>query len=223
MSKLTEQGFLRVRGYENPLKVGKILCIGRNYAEHVKELGNLTPEEPVIFLKPDSSVVNSGSKITIPAFSENCHHEAEIALVIGKTCKGIEPSEVQNCLLGIAIAVDLTLRDVQTKAKNKGLPWTVAKGFDGACPISEVVSFENVDLKNIDFSLKVNGETRQTGNSKEMLWDCLSIVSYVSKIFTLNCGDVILTGTPKGVSQIQKGDFVETEIPNLVKLNFSLD
>lgn len=223
MSKLIEQGFVKIRRQNEYEKVGKVICAGRNYTEHIQELGNETPEQPIIFLKPDSAIVNSGSKVMIPSISDNCHHEVEIALVISHKCKGLELTEVPEYLLGIGIAVDLTLRDVQTRAKERGLPWVRAKGFDGACPISEIVPIENIDLENIDFNLKVNGEERQNGNSKFMIWDCLALVKYVSEMFTLNRGDVILTGTPKGVAKIQKGDFVKAEIPNVVELDFSLD
>ncbi len=208
-------------GQEYP--IGKILCIGRNYAEHIKELGNETPEAPVIFTKPATSVIGDGGTIVIPPYSHDCHHEAELALLIGLEGKAIQPAEAIEYICGYGVAIDLTLRDVQAELKKKGLPWDIAKGFDTACPLSEFVPAAKVkDPQDLQIRLTVNGEVRQDGNTRMMIHPAAEIISYISGIFTLEPGDVILTGTPAGVSRIVSGDRLVAEIPGVASLRVSV-
>ena len=196
--------------------IGKILCIGRNYAEHIKELGNETPEAPVIFSKPATSVIGDGGTIVIPPYSQDCHHEAELALLIGKTGKDIPRDEAQAHIAGYGVAIDLTLRDVQAELKKKGLPWDIAKGFDTACPLSDFVPASQVaDPQNLRIRLAVNGTVRQDGSTSLMIHTVRDIVSHMSTIFTLEPGDVILTGTPAGVGPLVSGDAVAADIAGI--------
>ena len=203
--------------------IGKILCIGRNYVDHIKELGNETPGEPVIFMKPASSIIDEGQDVVIPAYSDNCHHEAELALLIGKTGKNIPEGEALPYLAGYGVAIDLTLRDVQDELKKKGLPWDIAKGFDTACPLSSFTPAADVsDPQSLTILMKVNDEIRQNGSTSLMIHPVARIISYLSTIFTLEPGDVILTGTPAGVSRIDGGDRLEAEIPGVGKVTVSV-
>ena len=203
--------------------IGKILCIGRNYAEHIKELGNATPEAPVIFIKPASAVIGEGEEIVIPSYSHDCHHEAELTLLIGRKGKDIPVNQAMEYIAGYGVGIDLTLRDVQGELKKKGLPWEIAKGFDTSCPLSAFVEASNVaDPQNLQIRLTVNGERRQDGNTSMMIHRIPAIVSHMSGRFTLEPGDVILTGTPAGVSRIVSGDNLVAEIPGVATLRLSV-
>ena len=203
--------------------IGKILCIGRNYVDHIKELGNETPSAPVIFIKPSSSVIEDGQRIIIPAYSNDCHHEVELAVLIGKTAKNISPASALDHIAGFGVAVDLTLRDVQAEQKKKGLPWEIAKGFDTACPLSSFVSASYVDdPQHLNIRLEINGAERQNGNTSLMIHSIGDIISYMSGIFTLEAGDVILTGTPAGVGAIKSGDDIVAEIDQVGRLNVTV-
>lgn len=203
--------------------IGKIICIGRNYAEHIRELGNETPEAPVIFIKPASSVIGEGETIVIPEYSRDCHHEAELALLIGTGGKNIPIEKALEHVAGYGVAIDLTLRDVQADLKKKGLPWEIAKGFDTACPLSRFTPAERVpDPQNLRIVLSVNGEIRQDGNTSMMIHSIPAIISHMSGIFTLEPGDVILTGTPSGVSQIVSGDSLTADIPGVATLTVTV-
>ena len=203
--------------------IGKVLCIGRNYWEHIKELGNTPPEAPVIFIKPASSVIGEGETIVIPEYSNECHHEAELALLIGRKGKDIPVDQAMEYIAGYGVGIDLTLRDVQGEMKKKGLPWEIAKGFDTACPLSSFVEAPSVaDPQNLPIRLTVNGEMRQNGNTSMMIHRIPAIVSYMSGRFTLEPGDVILTGTPAGVSRIVSGDALVAEIPGVATLRVSV-
>jgi len=196
--------------------IGKILCIGRNYAEHIKELGNEIPDAPVIFMKPASSVIDDGGTVEIPAYSRDCHHEAELALLIGKAGKNIPAEQALEFLAGFGAALDMTLRDVQSEQKKKGLPWEIAKGFDTACPLSAFVSASQVvEPQNLAIRLTVNGELRQNGCTEMMIYPIPALISYMSGIFTLEPGDIILTGTPAGVGPVRDGDDLRVEIPQV--------
>jgi len=209
------------RGQHFP--IGKILCIGRNYADHIEELGNPTPEAPVIFIKPASSIIGEGEQIVIPPYSHDCHHEAELALLIGKKGKDIPVDQSLGYIAGYGVGIDLTLRDVQGKLKKKGLPWEIAKGFDTACPLSSFVEASRVsDPQNLQIRLTVNGEIRQDGNTSMMIHRIPAIISHMSGNFTLEPGDVILTGTPAGVSRIVSGDKLTAEIPGVASLRVSV-
>jgi len=210
-------------GSEERYPIGKILCIGRNYADHIKELGNEMPERPVIFMKPASSVIGEGEEIVIPAYSSDCHHEAELALLIGTGGKDIPSAEAMQHLAGFGVAIDLTLRDVQAEQKKKGLPWEIAKGFDTACPLSAFVPATSVaNPQDLRITLTVNGEPRQDGSTALMIHRMPELISYLSSIFTLMPGDVILTGTPAGVGPIKSGDLVVAEISEVGKLSVSV-
>lgn len=206
-----------------PVSPSKILCIGRNYAEHIRELGNETPDAPVIFTKPATSVIGDGGTIVIPPYSKDCHHEAELAVLIGTTGKDIPAERALEHVAGYGVAIDLTLRDVQAELKKKGLPWDIAKGFDTACPLSAFIPAERVaDPHDLRIILTVNGETRQDGSTSLMIHTVREIISYLSGIFTLEPGDVILTGTPAGVSAIAPGDELVAEIPGVARLRVSV-
>ena len=205
------------------IPIGKILCLGRNYSEHIKELGNAPPEAPVIFIKPASSVIGEGEAIVIPPYSHDCHHEAELALLIGRKGKDIPVDRAMEYIAGYGVGIDLTLRDVQGELKKKGLPWEIAKGFDTACPLSAFAEASGVaDPQNLRILLTVNGEIRQDGNTSMMINGIPAIISYMSGRFTLEPGDVILTGTPAGVSRIVSGDNLTAEIPGVATLRVTV-
>jgi acylpyruvate hydrolase len=198
----------RETGKEYP--VGKILCLGRNYAEHAREMASAIPESPVVFLKPSSAVIHDGEEIVIPPISRDVHHEVEMVVAIGMPGKHIALTSAMNHVAGYAVGLDMTLRDVQSEAKKGGLPWTVAKGFDTSAPISTFVQRETIaDPHNLRLSLSVNGQTRQESNTGNMIFRIDFVVSYLSSIFTLYPGDVIFTGTPEGVSRVVQGDTLE--------------
>jgi 5-carboxymethyl-2-hydroxymuconate isomerase len=206
------------------VRIGKIVCIGRNYAEHIKELGNQTPDKPVIFIKPASSLVSSGGTIVIPGYSDDCHHEIELAVLIGKTAKNVSAKEAFDYINGYAVALDLTLRDVQSAQKAKGLPWEIAKAFDTSCPLSDFVSANKVnDPQNLQLKLTVNGDVRQDGNTKDMMRSVTELVAAASAYFTLEEGDVLLTGTPSGVGRIVSGDQLEASIEQVGTLSVSVE
>lgn len=213
----------RLTGSGESYPIGKILCIGRNYADHIKELGNETPERPVIFMKPASSVIGEGEEIVIPSYSSDCHHEAELALLIGRGGKDIPAEEALSHIAGYGVAIDLTLRDVQGELKKKGLPWEIAKGFDTACPLSAFVPAADVpDPQDLRITLTVNGATRQDGSTGLMIHRIPQLISYLSSIFTLEPGDLVLTGTPAGVGPVKSGDRVVAEIAGVGRISVSV-
>jgi 5-carboxymethyl-2-hydroxymuconate isomerase len=203
--------------------IGKIVCLARNYAEHAKELGNETPASPVLFMKPATSVIGDGGTVHIPAYSQECHYEVELAVLIGKEARNVPPEQAMEHVGGYAVAIDMTLRDVQTQLKAKGLPWDIAKGFDTSCPLSDFVPANQVaDPHNLILRLSVNGQKRQNGSSSDMIHRVPQIISYISGIFTLEAGDVILTGTPSGVGQVKAGDIMEADITDVGRLKVSV-
>ncbi len=213
----------RIPGTNKEYPIGKILCIGRNYVDHIKELGNETPEAPVIFMKPSTSVIFEGESIVIPPYSSDCHHEAELAVLIGKQGKNIPETQAMEHIAGYGVAIDLTLRDVQAELKKKGLPWDIAKGFDTACPLSDFVEARTVtDPQNWQIRLTVNDQLRQNGNTSMMIHNIPAIISRMSGIFTLEPGDVILTGTPAGVGPLRSGDQVVAEITGIGTLRVNV-
>jgi 2-keto-4-pentenoate hydratase/2-oxohepta-3-ene-1,7-dioic acid hydratase in catechol pathway len=188
----------------------KIICIGRNYADHISELNNERPTEPVIFLKPDSSILPNKNPFVIPAFSNDIHHEVEILVKICKVGKHIDIKFAHKYYEEIGLGIDFTARDVQSKLKEKGLPWEKAKAFDHSAVIGNFTSKKDYSsLENINFELKSNGTTVQDGNTSLMLWKIDELISYVSQYFTLKIGDIIFTGTPKGVAKVTEGDVLE--------------
>lgn len=185
----------------------KILAIGRNYAEHIAELNNERPDEPVIFSKPDTAILRDNEPFYYPDFSQDIHHELEVIVKISKVGKNIDAKFAHKYYDEIGVGIDFTARDVQSKLKAKGLPWELAKAFNGSAPISGFVPKTNfTDLKNLNFHLEVNGEVRQQGNTSMMLWNIDEIIAFVSRYFTLKQGDILFTGTPKGVGAVQIGD-----------------
>ena len=190
----------------------KIICIGRNYAEHAKEMKSDVPTEPVFFMKPETSLLKD-KDFYYPEFTKDLHHEVEIVLKISKNGKHIAEEFASTYYNEIGIGIDFTARDIQQKCKEKSLPWEKAKAFDNAAPIGEFVSKENFkDLKNISFQLDINGKPRQVGNTKDLIFSFERIISYVSQFVTLKTGDLIFTGTPEGVSAVNIGDVLEASI-----------
>jgi acylpyruvate hydrolase len=201
----------------------KILCIGRNYADHVAELNNERPTEPVLFMKPDSAILRNNDAFYMPDFTDDIHYEVEIVLKINKIGKNISPKFAHKYYDEVGIGIDFTARDLQTKLKEKGLPWEKAKAFNGSAPISNFVDKATLgDLKNLKFSLKINNETRQSGNTAMMLWDFDEIIAEMSKYFTLKKGDLIFTGTPAGVGKVNIGDNLVAFIGDTEMLNFEI-
>ncbi|RRO24040.1 fumarylacetoacetate hydrolase family protein [Flavobacteriaceae bacterium 14752] len=185
----------------------KIICIGRNYTEHISELENEKPDEPVIFIKPDSSILPKSHPFVIPEFSDEVHHEVEVLVKINKLGKHIQPKFSHKYYHEIGLGIDFTARDLQSKLKAKGLPWEKAKGFDGATLIGKKWFDKNdFNLDNLNFSLLKNNEIVQQGNTKLMLWKIDELIAYVSRFFTLKIGDIIFTGTPAGVGKVQEDD-----------------
>jgi 2-keto-4-pentenoate hydratase/2-oxohepta-3-ene-1,7-dioic acid hydratase in catechol pathway len=188
----------------------KIICIGRNYTKHIEELQNERPEEPVVFLKPDSAVLLKQHPFVIPEFSDDIHHEIEIIVKICKVGKYIEPKFAHKYYDEISVGIDFTARDLQQKLKDKGLPWEKAKAFDGSAVIGEFLPKKTFSsLENVKFELTNNGKTVQKGNSSHMLWKIDELISYVSQFFTLKIGDIIFTGTPEGVAVVRPNDVLE--------------
>lgn len=187
----------------------KIICIGRNYGEHAKELGNEIPEDPVIFMKPDTAILKKGSDFYIPEFSDDVHYELEVVLKISKGGKYIQKENAGKHFDEIGLGIDFTARDLQSKLKGKGLPWELAKGFDGSAVVSDFVSKENYDLQNLNFSLTKNNEKVQEGNTNEMIFSFDDIIAFASQYFTLRVGDLIFTGTPKGVGKVSENDILD--------------
>ncbi|TWP29842.1 FAA hydrolase family protein [Apibacter muscae] len=192
----------------------KFICVGRNYADHAKELNNEIPKDVVLFLKPDTALIKSKDEVYIPEFTNNLHHEVEILIKICKTGKYIQPEFSENYYTEIGLGIDFTARDIQEELKIKGLPWEKAKAFDGSAFISNFVSKENFDLENLEFSLIKNGILQQVGNTSNMIFSINKLVSYISQFFTLKVGDIIFTGTPAGVSKVKGNDILEGYIKN---------
>ncbi len=185
----------------------KIICIGRNYRNHAKELGNTVPKEPLFFLKPDTAIQPKGHPFFIPDFSNDVHYEVELVVKIDKSGKHIEEKFAHKYYSQIGLGIDFTARDIQEECKSKGLPWEKAKGFDGSAQISKIfIDKSNLDLNNISFSLEKNGEIVQKGNSADMIFHFNTIISYISRFYSLKVGDLIYTGTPARVGKVIAGD-----------------
>lgn len=213
----------RISSTKQEFSIGKIICLARNYAEHARELGNETPAAPVLFMKPATSVIGDRGTVLIPSYSQECHYEVELAVLIGKQGRDVAAENAMECVAGYGVAIDMTLRDVQNQLKAKGLPWETAKGFDTACPLSDFVPAAGVpDPHNLRLTLAVNGEQRQNGTSSDMIHRVPQIIAHVSAIFTLEPGDVILTGTPAGVGRVQTGDVMEAGITDVGRLTISV-
>ena len=204
-------------------EVSNIFCIGRNYAAHVAELGNQLEEEPLVFLKPTSALSLSGQDIVLPAYSSDVHHECELVLLIGKGGNDIPAADALSHIAGVGIGLDLTARDVQSEAKQGGKPWTKAKGFRHAACVSEFVGSSRLDLSQpFTFSLQVNGDVRQQGDTSLMLYPLATIINYLSETYGLTAGDLIYTGTPQGVAALHAGDVLHLQLDGAVSADWAV-
>jgi len=197
-------------------RINNIFCIGKNYADHAKEMGGDVPKEPVIFLKPSSAVIANGDPIVIPPMSSNVHHEVELTVLIGTGGKNIPLATAMRHVAGYGVGLDMTMRDRQSEAKKAGNPWAVSKGFDTSAPLSPFVAASSVaDPHDLEITLTVNGTVRQHSSTKHMIFRVDVLIAYLSTIFTLSEGDIIYTGTPEGVAQVVPGDVLEAVIPGV--------
>ncbi|MEO9964521.1 MAG: fumarylacetoacetate hydrolase family protein [Reichenbachiella sp.] len=200
----------------------KILAIGRNYAKHIEELNNERPDEPVVFGKPETAILKNNAPFYYPDFSNDIHHEVEILIKICKVGKNIDQKFAHKYYDEIGIGIDFTARDLQSKAKAKGLPWDLAKGFNGSAPISDFIPKSDFDLSNLNFSLKKDGQEVQLGNTSFMLFNFDYLVSYVSRFFMLKKGDIIFSGTPEGVGPVKIGNRLEAFIEDKKMMDFEV-
>lgn len=201
----------------------KIICVGRNYVEHIKELNNEQPDDPVIFLKPETAIPLKNEPFFYPDFSSDVHYEVEILVKINRVGKNIDEKFAHKYYDDIGVGIDFTARDLQSKLKAKGLPWELAKGFNGSAPISPFVPKTDFpDLQNLNFHLDINGETKQLGNTSLMLFKIDYLISFVSRYFLLQQGDILFTGTPKGVGPVQIGDQLTAYIEDKPMLTFDV-
>eukprot|EP00088_Acartia_fossae_P056720 TRINITY_DN66075_c0_g1_i1.p1 TRINITY_DN66075_c0_g1~~TRINITY_DN66075_c0_g1_i1.p1 ORF type:complete len:228 (-),score=25.77 TRINITY_DN66075_c0_g1_i1:66-716(-) len=205
-------------------KVGrKIVAVGRNYADHAKELGNALPSKPLLFMKPTSSYITAGQSIEIPLGCSELHHEIELGAIINNECKAISEAQAMNFVGGYCLALDMTARDFQDEAKKKGHPWAMAKMFDTSLPVSDVIPLEKIpDPANVQLWCKVNEEMRQNGCTADMIFSLPYLISYISHYFTLQKGDLILTGTPAGVGPVKAGDVITGGIPDVIDISFNV-
>ncbi len=206
------------------LQIGKIICLARTYKKHAEEMKSRITKKPILFLKPSSSVIFNNETIKIPNRSKDVHHEVEMGIVIGKKGKNIPKNEAMDHVLGYLLALDITARDIQTKAKKKGWPWGIAKGFDTFAPLSDVVLKNKVESPhNLDIWLKVNNILKQKSNTKNMILTIEEIIEFVSNIMTIEPGDLIMTGTPEGVERIKKGDIIKSGLGDICRLEVNVE
>ncbi|PSF06056.1 fumarylacetoacetate hydrolase family protein [Marinobacter fuscus] len=198
------------------LPLGKIVCVGRNYAEHARELNNPVPDQPLLFIKPATSAVHLTRPLSYPKDQGSVHFETELAVLIGKPLTHASASEAEAAILGYGLALDLTLRDVQSQLKDKGHPWERAKAFDGACPLSPFVAAEKLPRGNLHFTLDIDGQRQQTGDTADMLNPVVPLIAHISRQFSLMPGDVVLTGTPKGVGPLNSGQTLSLELEDVL-------
>ncbi|WP_022836153.1 fumarylacetoacetate hydrolase family protein [Salisaeta longa] len=193
-----------------PVRPGKLLCIGRNYAKHAAEMDSDVPTTPMVFLKPSTALVRSGGAVTIPRASSNVHHELELVVAIGRRGKDIPAADALDYVAGYALGLDMTARDIQSAAKERRHPWSVAKGFDTFAPLGPFVPARSVENPQaLTFQLAVNGTVRQQADTRHMIFSVADLIAYCSTVFTLEAGDLLYTGTPEGVAQVQAGDVLE--------------
>ena len=202
----------------------RIFCIGKNYDEHVKELGGKTPEEPVVFMKPVSSIVAPGESLFMPRHGNLLHHEVEVVLLIGREGQDIPQANALSFIAGVSLGLDLTLRDVQVQLKKAGLPWELSKSFEQSAPLGLFKAYHpgSIDLENLSFTCSVNGELRQQGNTRDMLFPIKSLIHMLSGWWTLRPGDIVFTGTPSGVGPLKAGDRVDIESPGTGLFSWTL-
>ena len=211
---------IKIRNQKEEITVSKMVCVGRNYADHAKELGNEVPDKPVVFIKPSSSIIYTGGKVIHPKFSTNLHHEVELLLLIGKTIKDADERQSEEAIIGYGLGLDMTLRDLQNEARAKGDPWTVSKCFDTSAVVSDILLKKDYKLTlNEEISLSVNGNIRQKEKLSLMLFKPIQIVKYISSLLTLEEGDIIFTGTPAGVGKVVPGDVLHAEVEGIAKLD----
>ena len=197
------------------IPVNKIICLGQNYAEHAKEMKFDMPNAPVFFLKPSSAIIHSGDQIVLPSISNNVQHEVEMTVLIGERGKNIPRYSALKHVAGYGVGLDMTMRDIQMEAKKKGLPWSLAKGFDTSAPLSEFIPPEMVgDPGSLSIQLLVNGKVRQSSSTNKLVFSVDKVIAYISQFVTLERGDVIFTGTPEGVSRVDHGDKLEAILQN---------
>lgn len=193
--------------------VGTLFCVGRNYAQHAKEMGSEIPSEPFIFLKPPTAIIGTGGSVRIPPISNDLHHEVELVLLIDRVMKDVSGKDALDGVAAVGVGLDMTLRDVQGVAKREGKPWSVAKGFDTSAPVGPLLRLDRIGrISDLTFSLKVNGEVRQRGEWSGMVFSVAELLSWLSTIFTLRPGDLLFTGTPEGVGRVVPGDLLEAVI-----------
>ncbi len=215
---------VKIRNSDLEYNVGKIVCVGRNYADHAKEMGNEVPEFPLIFLKPTSTLVYNGDAIVHPSYSEEMHHEVELVLLIGKEVKNATDEEAENAIIGYSVGLDMTLRDLQNQFRKEGTPWTLAKGFDTCAVISDFISKDDYQLiGNETIFLYKNGNIQQSSSVNKMIFSPKEIVKYISERMTLEPGDLIYTGTPEGVSKVERGDILKSSISNIAELENTIE
>ena len=202
----------------------RIFCIGKNYDEHVKELGGKTSEEPVVFMKPVSSIVAPGESLFMPRHGNLLHHEVEVVLLIGREGQDIPQANALSFIAGVSLGLDLTLRDVQVQLKKAGLPWELSKSFEQSAPLGLFKAYHpgSIDLENLSFTCSVNGELRQQGNTRDMLFPIKSLIHMLSRWWTLRPGDIVFTGTPSGVGPLKAGDRVDIESPGTGLFSWTL-
>ena len=211
---------VKFRNSEKTEVVGKIVCVGQNYADHIAEMGGEKPDFPVVFLKPTSALIYSGGEIIHPSYSNNLHHEAELVLLIGNKVKNASKEEAEAAIAGYTIGLDMTLRDLQKQYKDKGQPWTISKSFDTSAVVAEIIPTEERPLEGDEnILLKVNNETRQDCSTSKLIYNPVEVVQYLSSMLTLEKGDLIFTGTPSGVSKVVPGDNIYAELSCLVHLD----
>ncbi|WP_298261853.1 fumarylacetoacetate hydrolase family protein [uncultured Litoreibacter sp.] len=217
------QASVAVDGTSDRFPVRRIFCVGRNYAEHIREMGNDERDPPFYFTKPADAVVETGTQIPYPVATTDLHHEVELVLAIGAGGANIAPEAALGHIWGAAVGIDFTRRDLQAQAKAAGRPWDMAKGFDRSAPIGAILPLEQAGpLKNGAISMLVNGETRQTGDLSQMIWPVAECVAHLSTLVTLAPGDLIMTGTPAGVSAVGRGDLLEARIDGLPVLTLQI-
>jgi len=221
---------IKIKNSDELFEINNVYCVGKNYLDHIKEFENYEiPKEPVIFLKPNSSIISYNEKVRIPSIdgksiSDNLQNEVEFVIAISKDGEDIQEEKADEYIFGYAIGIDMTLRDVQFRAKEKGLPWTVSKGFKTSAPISEIIQKDAIrNPMNINFDLSVNSIRIQLSNTNLMIFKINKLISYISSIFSISKGDLIFTGTPSGITKLKHGDILEASLENYLNLKIQID
>lgn len=224
--KLADPTVVPIRGSEKTFPVNRAFCIGRNYAAHAAEMGSSVDkqnQDPFYFLKASCHVVGDGAKIAFPLETNNLHHEVELVVALDKPAFRISEEQALDCVFGYAVGLDLTRRDLQAKAKEKGLPWDAAKNFENAAVIGDITPKSEVSgIEQAPIQLSINGQMRQQGNTKDLIWSVAELIAYLSRFYHLQAGDVIFTGTPEGVGVIQAGDELVAEVEGLAPLHITV-